>query len=530
MKRRFSSGTGSTSFFAFQDIITAVTGIMVLIALLMALQITSGQPSEPRVDPKLASALAELSARRDDLHAKVEAIRATAKPAALGSEDAAAQLANIEDMIRELNRESARLVQDSETATASNPSPVDLDSVRRGNQEAKDSIAQAEKQNKRLAAEITEIEQKVEKAQTAALEVASNNSDIWLTPDRSDTSKEPVIVSVMPDTMTAQRLDAGQESKVNRTSDTEKSLSELLKGTKPTDQFLVFYFKPSTLAGFDDVIKAAKSLGYEVGYDIVEEEGVVRFTSSAEEKEPPAQPEPTATPQSDDMPAVAQGEVDIHAEVDKRGDPVGNGSGFFIDSSGYFVTNDHVAAAGKIYFIGSKSSGWRQAKLVGADEENDLALLKIEHETEPFVVSDSDAVKLGQTVATIGFPNIELQGLSPKFTKGEISSLAGIQDDPATFQISVPVQPGNSGGALFDESGRVVGVVSARLNQDAAVAVSGTHAENVNYAVKSKVLLEWLQKLEAPGLELRQKDQGSVTFQDAIQHAEQSTAMILVYP
>lgn len=530
MKRRFASGTGSTSFFAFQDIITAVTGIMVLIALLMALQITTGQPSEPQVDPELAATLAQLSERRDELHAKVESIRATAKPAAPGSEDATAQLENIEDMVRELNRESAKLVQDSETANAANPSPVDLEDVRRANQEARNLIAKAEEEKRQLAAEIAEVEQKVEKAQTAALEAASNNTNIWLTPDRSNTSKEPVIVSVMPDAITAQRLDAGEESKVSRTSDTKKNLSDLLRGIKPTDQFLVFYFKPSTLAGFDDVIKAAKLLGYEVGYDIVEEDGVVRFTSSAEEKEPPAHPEPTAAPQGDGVPAIAQGEVDIHAEVDKRGDPVGNGSGFFIDSSGYFVTNDHVAAAGKIYFVGSKSSGWRQAKLVGTDEENDLALLKIEHKTESFILSDSDEVKLGQTVATIGFPNIELQGLSPKFTKGEISSLAGIQDDPTTFQISVPLQPGNSGGPLFDETGRIVGVVSARLNQDAAVAVSGTHAENVNYAVKSKVLSAWLERLDAPGFKLPQEEQSTATFQDAIQHAEKSTAMILVYP
>jgi S1-C subfamily serine protease len=531
MKRRFSGGTGSTSFFAFQDIITAVTGIMVLIALLMALQITSGQPSRPPVDPQLTKTLAELSARRDELHGKVESIRATAKSAAPGSEDAAATIENIEDMIRELNRESARLLQDADSATASNPSPVDIEAVRRSNQESKDAIAKAEEQNNRLAAEITEIEKKVDKAQTAALEAASNTSDIWLTPDRSDTSKEPVIVSVMPNAMTAQRLDAGQETKVDRTSNTEKNLSDLLEGTKPTDQFLVFYFKPSTLAGFDDVIRAAKSLGYEVGYDIVEEEGVVRFTTSAEDKEPEVQPQVPATSESGDpSPSIAQGEIDIHAEVDKRGDPVANGSGFFIDPAGHFVTNQHVAAAGRVFFIGSKTSGWRQAKLLETDEENDLALLKIEHQTDPFVLSDSDKVTLGQTVATIGFPNIELQGLSPKFTKGEISSLAGIQDDPTTFQISVPVQPGNSGGPLFDEGGSVVGVVSARLSQDAVVALTGTHAENVNYAVKSKVLLEWLKGLKVSGLKLPEEGVAADSFKQAIQRAEQSTAMILVYP
>ena len=531
MKRRFRSGTGSISFFAFQDIITAVTGIMVLIALLMALQITSGQPSRPPVDPQLTKTLAELSARRDEIHGSVESIRATAKSAASGSDDAAASIENIEDMIRELNRESARLVQDADSVTTSNPSPVDVEGVRRSNQEARSAIIKAEELNRRLAADITDLEKKVDKAQTAALEAASNKSDVWLTPDRSDTSKEPVIVSVMPNVITAQRLDAGEESKVDRTSNTEKNLSDLLEGTKPTDQFLVFYFKPSTLAGFDDVIRAAKSFGYEVGYDIVEEEGVVRFTTSAEDKEAESGPQVPATSESGDPSStIAKGEIDIHTEVDKRGDPVANGSGFFIDPTGHFVTNHHVAAAGSIFFIGSKTSGWRQAKLLETDKENDLALLKIDHQTDPFVLSDSDKVTLGQTVATIGFPNIELQGLSPKFTKGEISSLAGIQDDPATFQISVPVQPGNSGGPLFDEGGRVVGVVSARLSQDAVVALTGTHAENVNYAVKSTVLLDWLKSLKASDLKLPEGGAVADSFKQAIQRAEQSTAMILVYP
>lgn len=531
MKKRFRGGTGSVSFFAFQDIIIAVTGIMVLIALLMALQITAGEPSRPPVDPQLTKALAELSARRDELHGKVEGVLATAKSAALGSEDAAATLENIEDMIRELNRESARLVQDADLASASNPSPVDIEGVRRYNQETKDAIVKAEDFNKSLTAEISALEEKVEKAQTAALEAASNTSDIWLTPDRSDTSKEPVIVSVMPNAMTAQRLDLGEETKVGRTSNTEENLSDLLQESKPTDQFLVFYFKPSTLSGFNDLIRAAKSLGYEVGYDIVEEDGVVRFTTSSAYNEAEAEPQVSATSESNrSVATIAQGEIDIRAEMEKRGDPVANGSGFFIDREGYFVTNHHVAAAGKVFFIGSKASGWRQANLLEADEEHDLALLKIEHQTDPFVLSDSDKVTLGQTVATIGFPNIELQGLSPKFTKGEISSLAGIQDDPTTFQISVPVQPGNSGGPLFDEGGCVVGVVSARLSQDAVVALTGTHAENVNYAVKSKVLVEWLKSLEAPDLKLPPEKAVAESFQQAIQRAEQSTAMILVYP
>ena len=62
---------------------------------------------------------------------------------------------------------------------------------------------------------------------------------------------------------------------------------------------------------------------------------------------------------------------------------------------------------------------------------------------------------LGGTVATVGFPDIGLQGFAPKLAKGEIASLSGAGDDPLYFQISVPVQPGNSGGALVDERGKL---------------------------------------------------------------------------
>jgi hypothetical protein len=58
-----------------------------------------------------------------------------------------------------------------------------------------------------------------------------------------------------------------------------------------------------------------------------------------------------------------------------------------------------------------------------------------------------------EALATVGFPNVGLQGFAPKLAKGEIASLSGVQDDARYFQISLPVQPGNSGGALVDERG-----------------------------------------------------------------------------
>jgi S1-C subfamily serine protease len=91
------------------------------------------------------------------------------------------------------------------------------------------------------------------------------------------------------------------------------------------------------------------------------------------------------------------------------------------------------------------------ATVVKVDAANDLALLKAVGAFTPLPIATSRTVKLGGTVATVGFPDIGLQGFAPKLAKGEIASLAGAADDPRYFQISLPVQPGrwSSSFSLF---------------------------------------------------------------------------------
>ncbi|HEV2393009.1 MAG TPA: serine protease [Verrucomicrobiae bacterium] len=139
-------------------------------------------------------------------------------------------------------------------------------------------------------------------------------------------------------------------------------------------------------------------------------------------------------------------------------------------------------------------------------------------------------MKLGDTVFTIGFPNPQLQGVEPKLTDGKINSLAGAQDDAREFQISAAVQPGNSGGALVNSSGNVVGIVAARLSDIAAFKSSGALPQNVNYAIKSSYVLSLLESL--PEVASKLKDPCSIKdrkFQDVVQDAEDATALVLVY-
>lgn len=172
----------------------------------------------------------------------------------------------------------------------------------------------------------------------------------------------------------------------------------------------------------------------------------------------------------------------------------GWGSGFFISKEGHIATNYHVVkgatkvtvhAAGKQY----------EGKVIASDEFADLALVKVETAAPGVLAVKADTgAAIGDSVFTLGFPRPDTQGMNAKYTEGTISSLTGIKDSRNHFQVSVPIQPGNSGGALVDDSGAVVGVIVATLNHQATLNSSSGLPQNVNYAIKSSLLLSLCQK------------------------------------
>ena len=205
------------------------------------------------------------------------------------------------------------------------------------------------------------------------------------------------------------------------------------------------------------------------------------------------------------------------------------GTGFFVTEDGSLLTCYHVVQDAARIAVRTKS-GTFAATLVKADKANDVALLKVAGKSSALPVAPSRGVKLGESVFTIGFPNIELQGFAPKLTKGEISSLTGVQDDPREFQISVAVQPGNSGGPLVDQYGNVVGIVAARLADVATLETTGSLPQNVNYAVKSSVLNVLLESLPEISAKLVEPNPAKDRkFEDVEKEAESAVALVLVY-
>lgn len=143
------------------------------------------------------------------------------------------------------------------------------------------------------------------------------------------------------------------------------------------------------------------------------------------------------------------------------------------------------------------------AGLVIKDPANDLAILRISDfggvinpcSSLPYEVKKASSSKLGEKVATIGYPLEGILGAGPKYTDGSISGLTGLMDDVRHLQISAPIQPGNSGGPLVDEGGDVIGVIDSMLNPAFQYKNTETLPQNVNFAIKADYLLNLMEML-----------------------------------
>ena len=104
----------------------------------------------------------------------------------------------------------------------------------------------------------------------------------------------------------------------------------------------------------------------------------------------------------------------------------------------------------------------------------------------------------GDPIVVIGFPFHGLLTSDFTVTTGIISSLAGVLNDTRFLQISAPVQPGNSGGPLLDTRGSIVGVVAAKLNALKIARAMGDMPENINFAIKTGALRDFLDNSVVP--------------------------------
>lgn len=172
---------------------------------------------------------------------------------------------------------------------------------------------------------------------------------------------------------------------------------------------------------------------------------------------------------------------------------IGSATGFAVSTGGYILTNAHVVSgcSNMTAKIGGLES---PAQIVSIDSLNDLALLKISGALSTVLpLREGTRVQLGEPVIAFGYPLQGLLSTSLNMTIGNISALAGLDDDARSFQFTAPIQPGNSGGPLVDVSGNVVGVVTSKLSPLWAAKNVGDLPQNVNFALKASVIRDFLE-------------------------------------
>jgi len=161
------------------------------------------------------------------------------------------------------------------------------------------------------------------------------------------------------------------------------------------------------------------------------------------------------------------------------------GTAFAVRPDGFLLTALHVVKDAKAIEISCPESGRVSTWVEKFSEANDLAILRVADGKTPTYLSlgDLKSVSLGEQVFTIGFPAPNLLGGEAKFADGVVSSMS-VGGDAGYMQISVPVQPGNSGGPLINQRGEVVGVVIATVSALSFLKGTGALPQNVSWAVK----------------------------------------------
>jgi S1-C subfamily serine protease len=202
-------------------------------------------------------------------------------------------------------------------------------------------------------------------------------------------------------------------------------------------------------------------------------------------------------------------------------DQIEIGTGFVVRPDGMLVTAWHIVQAGGVVSVACPDQPPQLASPLEISRIHDVAILRVPLSGLPYLsLSEAGSLRLGDPVFTIGFPVADLLGSDPKFTDGAVSALSGLGGDASLMQVTVPIQPGNSGGAVLTSEGEVVGVVVSSAAVQAFLTVTGTLPQNLNWAVKA----EYVRPLfEPPAAQPRASSRRA-----AIDRALQATCLIEV--
>ncbi len=166
------------------------------------------------------------------------------------------------------------------------------------------------------------------------------------------------------------------------------------------------------------------------------------------------------------------------------------GTGFALNNKGYFITSYHMVKNADSVFVTNNMLDRASAKLIASEPALDIAIYKIENIEAiknlafPFSFKENTS-EIGDKIFTLGYPRRDAV-----YGEGALSSMTGFNNDTTMYQISIPVNPGNSGGPLMDEQGNIIGIIRGKQSS----------AEGTGFAVKSGFIKQVIDNLKNDSL------------------------------
>jgi hypothetical protein len=295
MSSRLRSLDSKISFFAFADIITAVSGVLIFIALLLATDLgrptdSHSQAANSQIEQQLQDALAQ-QGKVDAQNHRLQELLATAESAP-----------NLEKLQTDITRLRSELSEDqkkqvaltnqmanSQAAIMARDKILGLTDLKATVQNTEQEVKSIAQQEANARSEMDNLDQQVAHKESQLLKLRQRDGQLWLIPDKSATTKEPILVTVADAGVTIERFDHPEQRRQSDKTGANTALKSYLSGANALNQYVVFYVRPSGIALFQDLVKTTRDMGFEVGFDALEENREVHFSPlpSIDESTPP---------------------------------------------------------------------------------------------------------------------------------------------------------------------------------------------------------------------------------------------------
>jgi hypothetical protein len=305
MRDRLRNFDSKITFFAFADIITAVSGMLIFITLLLATDL--GRPTDSRsraanaeLERQLQETLAQQAAA-DAENRGLQNILTTANTAP-APDKLESDIARLRAELAQEKSKHAGLAEQlaaSKSTLEERDKVLGITAVETHIQESAEELSAMARESVRIRDETVALENQITSVRSKIVKLRSREGQLWLIPDRSTTSKEPLLAIISGGGARIERFDRPDQTRQFGKSDAHAGFDSFLKQVKPANQYFVFLIRPSGIGLFKDLEKLARERGFEVGFDALEEDKEIHFTSPPpidDEAVPAKRPEGPAGP------------------------------------------------------------------------------------------------------------------------------------------------------------------------------------------------------------------------------------------